>query len=79
MEICFRGGVGVLIPEPDDLSQFLVSDDVVDWKNPAIVELSRKLTDGLTTDVAKARALFHWVRDTRRSELWRHLPIPPAG
>lgn len=54
----------MLVPEPDDLRQFLECDDVVDWRHPAILETSRHLTGGLTDDVSKAEALFEWVRDT---------------
>ena len=50
--------------EFDNLSAYLESDEVVDWSNAGISKTASELTAGLTSDIAKARALFEWVRDT---------------
>jgi transglutaminase-like putative cysteine protease len=45
------------------LSCYLASDDVVDWKDSAVSDKARALTDGLENEIEKARLLFEWVRD----------------
>src|SRR4030042_5204645 len=50
-------------PESSNLDNYLVADDVVDWKHPAIQEKAQKIGAGVANDVEKARLLFEWVRD----------------
>ncbi|KAB0672094.1 transglutaminase family protein [Oryzomonas sagensis] len=53
-----------MYPESDDLNDYLVSDAVIDWQTPAVREKALELTRSLPDEVAKARCLFEWVRDT---------------
>jgi transglutaminase-like putative cysteine protease len=52
-----------MVPESNQLKDYLVSDSVVDWKNPVILDKANKLTTGLSDDSEKAKHLFEWVRD----------------
>jgi transglutaminase-like putative cysteine protease len=52
-----------MYPETDDLSEYLVSDAIVDWQTPAVRQKALELTRSLSDEVAKARCLFEWVRD----------------
>ena len=45
------------------LPEYLVSDPVVDWSNRSVSAKAHEITAELPDDVAKARALFEWVRD----------------
>ncbi|MDD2736560.1 MAG: transglutaminase-like domain-containing protein [Desulfuromonadaceae bacterium] len=53
-----------MYPETDDLSKYLISDSVVDWQTPAVRQKALELTQSLSDEVAKARCLYEWVRDT---------------
>ena len=53
-----------MYPESDDLNEYLASDAVVDWLSPAIRQKALELTQSLSDEVAKARCLYEWVRDT---------------
>jgi len=53
-----------MYPESDDLSEYLVSDAIVDWQTPAVREKALDLTRSLADEVAKARCLYEWVRDS---------------
>jgi transglutaminase-like putative cysteine protease len=53
-----------MYPESDDLSEYLVSDAIVDWQTSAVREKALELTLPLADEVAKARCLYEWVRDT---------------
>jgi transglutaminase-like putative cysteine protease len=53
-----------MYPESDDLSEYLVSDAVVDWQTPAVRQKALELTRSLSDEVAKARCLYEWVRDS---------------
>jgi transglutaminase-like putative cysteine protease len=53
-----------MYPESDDLSDYLVSDTIVDWQTPAVRQKAQELTRSLSDEVAKARCLYEWVRDT---------------
>jgi len=53
-----------MYPESDDLSEYLVSDTIVDWQTPAVLQKALELTESLSDEVAKARCLYEWVRDT---------------
>ena len=52
-----------MYPEADELSEYLVSDAIVDWQTPAVREKALELTGLLSGEVAKARCLYEWVRD----------------
>jgi transglutaminase-like putative cysteine protease len=53
-----------MYPESDDLNDYLVSDAIIDWQTPAVREKALELTQSLPDEVAKARCLYEWVRDT---------------
>lgn len=53
-----------MYPESDDINDYLVSDAVVDWQTPEVRQKALELTASLTDEVAKARCLYEWVRDT---------------
>ncbi|KAB0667623.1 transglutaminase domain-containing protein [Oryzomonas japonica] len=53
-----------MYPESDDLNDYLVSDTIIDWQTPAVRQKALELTQTLPDEVAKARCLFEWVRDT---------------
>jgi transglutaminase-like putative cysteine protease len=52
-----------MYPESDDLSEYLVSDAIVDWQTPAVRQKALELTRSFPDEVAKARCLYEWVRD----------------
>jgi transglutaminase-like putative cysteine protease len=54
---------GSMYPEADDFSEYLVSDTIVDWQTPAVLQKALELTQSLSDEVAKARCLYEWVRD----------------
>lgn len=51
-------------PESDNLSDYLVSDPIVDWQNPEIQQKALELSQSLANEAAIARSLYEWVRDT---------------
>ena len=50
-------------PESQNLDDYLVSDDVVDWRNPEVEGKALALAGGTDDPIAKVRILFKWVRD----------------
>lgn len=50
--------------ESENMDEYLVSDQVVDWKTPDVMQAALDLTRSLPADVDKARCLYEWVRDT---------------
>ena len=52
-----------MYPESDDVSDYLVSDAIIDWQTPAVRQKALELTRSLSDDVSKARFLYEWVRD----------------
>lgn len=53
-----------MYPESDDLGEYLVSDSIVDWQTPAVRQKALELTRPLSDEIAKARCLYEWVRDS---------------
>jgi transglutaminase-like putative cysteine protease len=53
-----------MYPESDDLSEYLVSDAIVDWQTPAVRQKALELAGPLSDEVSKARCLYEWVRDS---------------
>jgi transglutaminase-like putative cysteine protease len=53
-----------MYPESDELSDYLVSDAIIDWQTPAVRQKALELTAALADEVDKARCLYEWVRDT---------------
>jgi transglutaminase-like putative cysteine protease len=53
-----------MYPESDELNDYLVSDTIIDWRTPAIQQKALELTQSLSDEVAKARCLYEWVRDS---------------
>ncbi|MDO9309517.1 MAG: transglutaminase-like domain-containing protein [Deltaproteobacteria bacterium] len=52
-----------MYPESDDLNEYLVSDEIIDWQTPAVRQKALELTESLPDEVEKARCLYEWVRD----------------
>ncbi len=52
-----------MYPESDELNDYLVSDAIVDWRTPAVLQKALELTQSLSDEVAKACCLYEWVRD----------------
>lgn len=52
-----------MYPESDELSDYLLSDPIIDWQTPAVREKALELTASLSDEVDKARCLYEWVRD----------------
>ncbi len=52
-----------MYPESDDVSEYLVSDAIIDWQTPAVRLKAVELAQSLSDEVAKARCLYEWVRD----------------
>jgi len=46
------------------LTDYLQCTAVIDWQTPAVITQTQAVTASLTQDIAKAKALFEWVRDT---------------
>jgi transglutaminase-like putative cysteine protease len=53
-----------MYPESDELSDYLLSDAIIDWQTPAVRQKALELTASLADDVTKARCLYEWVRDS---------------
>lgn len=45
------------------MDEYLQATDVIDWQNPAILEMAKRLAAAYQTDVTIAKACFEWVRD----------------
>ena len=50
-----------MIPESNELNDYLVSDSVIDWKNPIILDKANELTSEVSDETEKAKCLFEWV------------------
>jgi len=46
------------------MREFLKSSEIIDYDDPAIIELARDLTHGTDDPVRAARRCFEWVRDS---------------
>jgi transglutaminase-like putative cysteine protease len=53
----------VLRPETTRWQGYLEDTITIDWQTPPVMEKSRALCDGCADDVAKARAVYAFVRD----------------
>ena len=51
-----------LSPVPTDLDTFLAFDNVIDV-HEGITSKAAEITDGILSDIDKAKVLFEWVRD----------------
>jgi transglutaminase-like putative cysteine protease len=49
--------------ESQNLSDYLVSDSIIDWETPAVRQKALDLTQLQTDEIDKARTLYEWVRD----------------
>jgi transglutaminase-like putative cysteine protease len=45
---------------------YLQTSDIIDWQNPAIVELAKTLASDQPGPMEIARSCFEWVRDKIR-------------
>ena len=50
-------------PQSGNLNDYLVSDAVVDWQTPAVMQKALELTRGMDAEIDKACCLYEWVRD----------------
>lgn len=57
--------------------KFLASDDVMDWKNPAVLERAGALRSEAKNGEVFIRSAFEWVRDTIPHS-WDHKKNPVA-
>ncbi|GAP96013.1 transglutaminase-like domain-containing protein [Leptolyngbya sp. NIES-2104] len=48
------------------MEKFLAFSEIIDWQQPEILELSKKIASGCETQEAIAKACFEWVRDEVR-------------
>lgn len=53
-----------MYPESDEIGDYLVSDNIIDWQTPAVSQKALELTRSLPDEVDKARCLYEWVRDS---------------
>ncbi|MDA8428303.1 MAG: transglutaminase-like domain-containing protein [Geobacteraceae bacterium] len=53
-----------MYPESDDVNEYLVSDAIVDWQTSAVRQKALELTCSSSDEIAKARCLYEWVRDS---------------
>ena len=44
-----------MYPDSDEISEYLVSDAIVDWRTPAVLQKALELTRPLSDEVSKAR------------------------
>ena len=51
-------------PASPNLPDYLASDAIVDWQNPAILGKAQELTRHLATEIDMVRCLYEWVRDS---------------
>ncbi len=49
--------------ESENLEDYLISTDVIDWKTPEIIVKANEIVSSCISDTEKAKALFEWVRD----------------
>ena len=49
--------------QTENLDDYLSCDSVVDWKTVEIQEKALELTGPFSSEIAKARCLYEWVRD----------------
>jgi transglutaminase-like putative cysteine protease len=54
---------GFMYPDSEELSEYLVSDEIIDWQTPAVRQKALELAESITDEVDKARCLYEWVRD----------------
>ena len=47
-----------MIPELNQLNDYLVSGSVVDWKNPVILDKADEITSGVFDETEKTKRLF---------------------
>jgi transglutaminase-like putative cysteine protease len=47
----------------DCLEKYLASSDVIDWQQPDVLQLARRLASGCADSAEVARRCFEWVRD----------------
>jgi transglutaminase-like putative cysteine protease len=52
-----------LRPEAEPRQGYVEDTITIDWQTPAVMEQARALTAGCADDVAKARAIYEFVRD----------------
>ncbi len=52
-----------MILESSNIEDYLMVTPVIDWNNQDLQRRTSEITQGLTTDVDKAKRLFEWVRD----------------
>jgi transglutaminase-like putative cysteine protease len=51
-------------PISNNIQDYLKTSVAIDWQHPNILSRTQEITTGLDGDIAKAKRLFEWVRDT---------------
>ncbi len=51
-------------PTSTELSDYLASTEVINWRNTAVAKKSAELAAGISDELALIKTLFEWVRDT---------------
>ena len=57
------GDGGEMKAETENLDEYLVSDEVIDWHHPDIQRMAKELVGDCLDQQSKIRFLFEWVRD----------------
>lgn len=52
-----------LVPEKDDMADYLSYSRVIDYVNKLIQNKAKSLTKGISGDIEKARIIYEFVRD----------------
>ena len=45
------------------MEEYLQTNEIIDWQEPTVLELAKKIASGYQTQAAIAKACFEWVRD----------------
>lgn len=45
------------------MDKYLISDDIINWKHPSIIDKAKQLSQGLDSPLEIAKACFEFVRD----------------
>lgn len=51
------------INNDSDMEEYLQPTNIIDWNNPAVLELARSFSTGTEDIEEKAKRCYHWVRD----------------
>ncbi len=52
-----------LIPDSDQMADYLAPSAVVNWQHPSILPLAKSLTQGVSSVPEQVKVVYKWVRD----------------